>query len=106
MFVIMLSTNALHKNGRFDQPFLSIFYHRAHNRKLKDYPLLATPEALYVQMYVCLSYVIVSSLDINQENQDDQECPTSMGMFLMALIQTNTHVSYIFGIIRQNVVER
>ena len=42
--------------------------------------------------------------DDHQEYQDDQECPQecppSMGMFLMALIATNTHVSYIFGILK------
>ena len=43
--------------------------------------------------------------DGNQEDQDDQECPASMGMFLMDSFTTNTHVSYIFGILRQNVVE-
>ena len=43
-----------------------------------------------------------SHLDIHQEDQDDQECPPSMGMFLMDLIATNTHVSYIFGNLRAN----
>ena len=47
--------------------------------------------------------------DDHQEDQDDQEClqecPPTMGMILMAIIATNTHVSYIFGIMRQNVVE-
>ena len=33
--------------------------------------------------------------DDHQENQDDQECPPSMGMFFMALISRNTHVLYI-----------
>ena len=28
-----------------------------------------------------------------------QECPPSIGMFLMALIATNINVSYIFGIL-------
>ena len=52
-----------------------------------------------------ISYSDSSHLDIHQEDQDDQECPPSMGMFLMALIATNTHVSYIFGILGRNVVE-
>ena len=43
--------------------------------------------------------------DDHKEDQDYQECPPSMGMFLMALIATNTHVSYIFGILGRNVVE-
>ena len=38
--------------------------------------------------------------DIHQEDQDDQECPPSSRMFLMALIATNTHVSYIFENLR------
>ena len=44
-----------------------------------------------------------SHLEINQEDHDDQDvlqvqgCSPSSRMFLMALIATNTHVSYIFG---------
>ena len=41
--------------------------------------------------------------DDHQEDQDDQECPQecppSSRIFLMALIATNTHVSYIFGML-------
>ena len=60
--------------------------------------------------YTCIIYFLLNgSVDRHhgdrQEDQDDQECPPSMGMFLMALIPTNTHVSYIFGILRQNVVK-
>ena len=43
--------------------------------------------------------------DDHQEDKDDQECHLIKEMFFMALIATNTHVSYIFGILRQNVVE-
>ena len=44
--------------------------------------------------------------DHHQEDQEcGQECPPSMGMSLVALIATNTHVSYIFGILKQNVVD-
>ena len=47
-----------------------------------------------------ISDVDSSHLDIYQEHQDDQECPPSSRMFLMALISTNTHVSYIFEILK------
>ena len=36
----------------------------------------------------------------HQEDQDDQECPPGMGMFLRALIATNTHLSYFCHAVR------
>ena len=42
---------------------------------------------------------------VSQDDQEDQECPPSTRMFLMALFATNTHVSYIFGNLRTNPVK-
>ena len=44
--------------------------------------------------------------DHHQEDQDDQECPPSTRMFLMTLFAIDTHVSYIFGNLRTNPVDR
>ena len=42
---------------------------------------------------------------VSQDDQEDQECPPSTRMFLMAFFATNTHVSYIYGNLRSNPVD-
>ena len=43
--------------------------------------------------------------DHHQEGQDDQEHPPSTGRFFMFIFPQIPYVSYIFGNLRQNVVQ-
>ena len=43
--------------------------------------------------------------DHHQEGQNDQECPSSTGKFLITISPQIPHVSYIFGNLRQKSVQ-